>query len=70
MLAVRLLLSSHLSEYCLIFVPVFCLLYTKLSVSNKPPYIAAEPDMLYLVVIVRSDELDVLQLSGVKQAAS
>lgn len=43
--------------------------FTPYSVSNKLPHTAVKPDILYPVVIVRSDVLYVLQLSGVKQAA-
>lgn len=67
--AVRLLLSSHWGELSRIIVKVLCLLHTVLGVSNKLPHTAVKPDILYPVVIVRSDVLYVPQLSGVKQAA-
>lgn len=67
--AVRLLLSSHWGELSRILVKVFCLPDTVLGVSNKLPHTAVKPDILYPVVIVRSDVLYVPQLSGVKQAA-
>lgn len=67
--AVRLLLSSHWGELPRNIVKVLCLLHTVLGVSNKLPHTAVKPDILYPVVIVRSDVLYVPQLSGVKQAA-
>lgn len=67
--AVRLLLSSHWGELSRIIVKVLCLPDTVLGVSNKLPHTAVKPDILYPVVIVRSDVLYVPQLSGVKQAA-
>lgn len=67
--AVRLLLSSHWGELSRILVKVLCLPDTILGVSNKLPHTAVKPDILYPVVIVRSDVLYVPQLSGVKQAA-
>lgn len=67
--AVRLLLSSHWGELSRILVKVLCLPDTVLGVSNKLPHTAVKPDILYPVVIVRSDVLYVPQLSGVKQAA-
>lgn len=67
--AVRLLLSSHWGELSRIIVPLVCLPDTVLGVSNKRPHTAVKPDILYPVVIVRSDVRYVPQLSGVKQAA-
>lgn len=67
--AVHLLLSSHWGELPRILVKVLCLPDTVLGVSNKLPHTAVKPDILYPVVIVRSDVLYVPQLSGVKQAA-